>query len=686
MNKMRKIKKNEMVLKSDREKFTANQQILQKTRERLKKEFVGLDSIIDEIVKQVSPWFLFPEFIEKPYIINLWGMTGVGKTAVINRLVELIGCSDGFVSFDLGLPKITNTIGTSELETIAERKRKIIFLDEFQHIRSFDLDGSSFNQSQKSMIWKLIDSGKFRFFDYDNRTYEIKNLQELLKALIKRGVRAQNGLVTRGSELFKKEIDRVYRFRQDELKNEKLPFVPESQLYLLINASSRMELLSKPGGKSQPLFYLEDDLRNFLKKLNEQETIEFLGNIIEKLNKQREIVLSNLLIIIAGNLDEAYEMATDFNNEIDADEFYRQSSKVGILTVKEALKRQIRLEEIARLGNNYILFPSISKESYRKIIDFKLEEISATFYRIKNIKLKFQKSIKEFLFSEGVIPAQGIRPLLSTIDRHIKANLSKVYSEIFTHRNKIDLISLGCKNGSLIAHYQLGKKLQFITELVLTGEKVRKEKEISQELQAVIAVHESGHAIASTILKKRIPQIIFSASCLPETIGYTRYDRNDNDLLNSKRVMETIVTLLAGLAAEKVIFGKSLQTIGSKHDIAKATELLKEVFESCGIGKEKGAFSSDNRREKMLHNNHKIESVIKRMLKKAFIVAINLLEKEKKLLTRSALYLAENSSITGKKFFENYFKKYATAESIEDFNKETFSYYNHLKSLASKAQ
>ena len=58
--------------KNDRELFVEKMQILERAGEQLKKEFVGLDTIIDEIVRQVSCWFVFPEMQEQPCIINLW--------------------------------------------------------------------------------------------------------------------------------------------------------------------------------------------------------------------------------------------------------------------------------------------------------------------------------------------------------------------------------------------------------------------------------------------------------------------------------------------------------------------------------------------------------------------------------------------------------------------------------------
>ncbi len=47
---------------------------------QLKSEFIGIDNVIDQIADAIGSWLFFPEMQEKPVIINLWGLTGIGKT------------------------------------------------------------------------------------------------------------------------------------------------------------------------------------------------------------------------------------------------------------------------------------------------------------------------------------------------------------------------------------------------------------------------------------------------------------------------------------------------------------------------------------------------------------------------------------------------------------------------------
>src|SRR3989339_558772 len=67
---------------------------LQEVQQLLKQEFVGIDKVIDELIYLFESWYLFSEYQLKPLIINLWGMTGIGKTSLIKRVVELLDLDD----------------------------------------------------------------------------------------------------------------------------------------------------------------------------------------------------------------------------------------------------------------------------------------------------------------------------------------------------------------------------------------------------------------------------------------------------------------------------------------------------------------------------------------------------------------------------------------------------------------
>ena len=62
----------------------------------LKSRFFGIDAIIDQILAGINSWYFFPEYQNRPLLINLWGMTGVGKSDLVKNLVELLGLESNF--------------------------------------------------------------------------------------------------------------------------------------------------------------------------------------------------------------------------------------------------------------------------------------------------------------------------------------------------------------------------------------------------------------------------------------------------------------------------------------------------------------------------------------------------------------------------------------------------------------
>ena len=159
-------------------------------------------------------------------------------------------------------------------------------------------------------------------------------------------------------------------------------------------------------------------------------TIGQLAERLEDIKKlaasSRKLDCSKSLVFILGNLDEAYKDSSDISPDIDADLFYDITSRVTTTDIKEALKERYRPEQIGRLGNNIIKYPTLSKDSFKKIIDLEIGRILDRFSEVDKIKVVFEQSMKDLLYSESVYPTQGVRPVLSSIDTLITPYLSKV--------------------------------------------------------------------------------------------------------------------------------------------------------------------------------------------------------------------------------------------------------------------
>jgi cell division protease FtsH len=66
----------------DFQQIEARKQTLELARADLKAHFVGIDDIIDDLLNYIQIWYLMPEILSRPIVVNLWGMTGVDGTPV----------------------------------------------------------------------------------------------------------------------------------------------------------------------------------------------------------------------------------------------------------------------------------------------------------------------------------------------------------------------------------------------------------------------------------------------------------------------------------------------------------------------------------------------------------------------------------------------------------------------------
>ncbi|HQG27732.1 MAG TPA: hypothetical protein PLY73_04195, partial [Candidatus Ozemobacteraceae bacterium] len=115
------------------EEIARRREMLETARQTLHAEFIGVADTIDVIIRDISPWFLFPDLLSRPTVINLWGMTGVGKTSLVNRLVELIGFQRQYFRFDLG-DKSSSLSFHDSYATLAGRSEELPMIVAFDEV------------------------------------------------------------------------------------------------------------------------------------------------------------------------------------------------------------------------------------------------------------------------------------------------------------------------------------------------------------------------------------------------------------------------------------------------------------------------------------------------------------------------------------------------------------------------
>lgn len=651
----KQIKKHSKKLVSSKE-LSIRKSKLEEAAIILKKEFVGIDTIIDEVIHSIEPWYIYPQGQIRPTIINLWGMTGVGKTSLISRLSELINFNEKLYRFDIGdyssgdlklKHEFSDKLKNSE-------KQPIMFMfDEFQLGRTISDNGTELDRNGLRSLWDLLDNGKVSLLNENYYSNKIFSLLMKLQYCVDNGVESANGKITKNKQIhtdlfYSKSSSGTKKAILDE-NGEKADislFVPNEYLYYLKNLSNN------------PYLDTESSISSKILSLNNKQALEFIQDSLSKYLKPVIRDFSQSLIFIIGNLDEVYSMADVVDPDYDADMFYKNSLNITTPKVKEALKQRFRVEQIARLGNNHILYPAFSSESFLKLISMELDKFKIKAKELYELDFEFGKSVNTILYKEGVFPTQGTRPIFTTINTLIESYASKIISDILLNDWKTEKIIWNFidETGEYeIQFVEKNKTHKRKYSIKLKLENLR--KSTKDDSQARVAVHESGHAVASCMILELIPEEIVSKTAGNKN-GYCRIKMPQTS--TKDLIKKDISVGLGGYVAEKLIFGEELLSTGSCKDIEMVTERAIAYVKTYGmtgfpilVGLE-----SDKMNDSHHFDHESSDREVKKLVDSCLKTTERIIKKNKTLLLKLSEYLSENS-IMDKDLITTFVKKYA---------------------------
>ena len=649
--------------KEDKNEFFRRKDVLEKARVALKGEFSGLDSIIDEIIHLIEPWYLFPSGQIRPTVVNLWGMTGVGKTSLIKSLFNHLGLDDSLYKFDVGdyASQDNTKLSYSFSEKLKNREKNqigIIF-DEFQLGRTINEHGEELDKSGLRAMWDLLDSGKISILQSSYYGTRVFQLSLKLEDCIQNGnVEAKNGIITKNKsyhdKFFQEEEsnddlkpDKKNKSNEDEDSHSEDLFVPDEFLWHIQSIWDTR-------------FISERELKEYLKTMDHNQTVDFLNETMNKAFRPHEFDYSSSCIFVIGNIDEAYKMANSFDPDSDADRFYKHSLKITLPQIKASLKKRFRAEQIARLGNSHVIYPAFSSKVYKELIELELNKSKEKVKERFSINLNFHPSINTIIYKEGVFPTQGARPVFTTITSLIESYVGKIVKDIIESeldikgvcwkfsrgRYKVNFLS---NNGDVI--------MKKSYEVRLKVESLRQSD--NSEMQASVSIHEAGHAVAAIYGANIIPTEIVSRTanlseghCAIELPELTTKDLMEKDILIS----------LGGYVAEKIVFGEENLGIGTGGDFERATNTALEMAKSYGMVDSPMWFGhkSTNTNTTWSSNTDRVNELDKKaedIINSAYEKCIKILDDNRYLLLKIGEYLSTNSKMDYKlikKFVEDY--------------------------------
>jgi cell division protease FtsH len=126
----------------------------------------------------------------------------------------------------------------------------------------------------------------------------------------------------------------------------------------------------------------------------------------------------------------------------------------------------------------------------------------------------------------------------------------------------------------------------------------RKSMVISDKEKEVTAYHEMGHALAGKLLPHSDP--VHKVTIIPRgrALGVTSYLPTEDAHSYSRDYIETrLITLLAGRAAEKIVFNQL--TTGASNDIERTTQLARKMVCEWGMSDKLGPLNFANKEEEV---------------------------------------------------------------------------------------
>lgn len=700
-----------MALKINKEEIREKNKLIDAAIVQLKKEFVGIDEQIDSIMNNVRVWFLYPQLQNSPCVVNIFGMTGCGKSSLVKRIAQLLNIEKNLVYFNFCS---INEQSSWEIEEDIERQldyecsNRMFVYDEFQYAATIDEQGAEKdNKNALKPFWELLDTGIIH-----KRTpfWEIREVFKALSHMMRintlHPMELVNGVWVNSAECLSnfnaydlKQLSEIFNFNLDEegksnkdsnmSNNRKFIkdfYFEDGSFFLKECVLNRFTALYR---KAYNLVCDTIDIYNKLRNMNVVEICDLFNDVYEKSQKGYDLKFKESIIFVIANLDEAYDVAFNVNPDMSPDQFNNITKKINIVDVKKALQKRFRNEQIARLGNIHVIYPSFTSKSFKKIIDLHLDLYKKTTKELCGLDVEFDKTIKKVIFDEAVYPTHGTRPIFSTIHEIVKTKLPYIIRNIcdnekdekassikYSYKNKKNIISIYDRDGNIIDTYKFDDRLR------LCG--IR--NSTKDEQQADTAVHESGHFVVYSYLNGRVPEKLVSKSSDSEMEGFMMHNSKDIDSVYSRNeCLNKIKVCLGGYVAEGIIFGEDRRSGGASGDLEKATEIASKMVRMLGMDDlpyvTTYLYRSDNnglliREENQEYINNKIKCIIEDCLKD--VIKIINMPHIMKMLKSSSKYLLQHSQMP--KHMMNELLESAKSEGEILQNNETY-YRDIVKNL-----
>lgn len=523
----------------------------------LKTELFGIDEVIDRVMDTIRAWYVLPEIINRPVIVNLWGLTGTGKTQLIRSLSKKLGFYDRLI--EVQMDGYSNGGGTSigsmlSDSAITEGTPGILVLDEFQRFRTIDRDGRERKVEYYMDVWGLLSDGKLP----PNISFLGDMERRLAEAAYREERKRQD--VNLDADEDDVVVDRLFA-RQPNNGHSKFALTPYQAQDFKGTLKLRESIMEIMTWSPQDL---HGRLMSFMQDPHAWETD-----------------YSKLLIFVCGNLDEMYVDAASRveDCDTDADVFHAMTRKLSLIDVKRALSERFKPEQIARLGNNHIIYPSLNRWTYEKLIDGAVRGYLENIEVSSGLRFEVTDAVRQQIYANAVFPTQGTRPVFSTVHSLLSAPLVDFTLwalELGATPGQVVSIDVDPDAGLLVSRW---RDRMHTVPVVLEINRLRQRTD--PNMRAILAVHEAGHGLIYALLFKQAPLEI-RINMATFSGGYNSF--NTPQVKTRGNLLDVVCVALAGRAAEEMVFGKEFLSSGCERDLKLATQQMATFVRHAAFG------------------------------------------------------------------------------------------------------
>ncbi|KAH9246704.1 hypothetical protein BASA81_015753 [Batrachochytrium salamandrivorans] len=213
-----------------------------------------------------------------------------------------------------------------------------------------------------------------------------------------------------------------------------------------------------------------------------------------------------------------------------------------------------------------------------------------------------------------------------------------------------NLVNIACVSAASAGLNEVPQhSFEYALDRILMGNE-RLNQVVPPQVRRVTAFHEGGHALVALLTEGSMA--VHKATIVPRgpSLGRVQQlpEEEETMQMTKKQMLATMDILMAGRAAEEIIFGAENVTSGASSDLVKATKLARSMVAQYGmlpgspVGLEVVDFNASSQETRSL-----VDKEVRLLLDQSYVRTKNLIIKHRRELDLIADTLLEKETLTG---------------------------------------